>query len=848
MPDGRLYRLLNTLADVRPNEARQALGFFGYFFLITLSIYILKPVKESFLIGITPAWWPYADFITAGLIGFVVTLNDRYAKRLSRQSYFSRMTLFFAVSLLILWAVFEAKIHSGVLSALGIGRNQVESVWPMPVFLFSFWTDIFIVMSVTHFWFAVNDFFSLHQAKRIVSFFVMGGLLGGIAGSLLTSRLVHATGPVNLLLACPLIFLCNRVVVARLYARYEMGDKSVQWHQTKPGYRNILAILREEKYLRLLAGLFASGIVMACLISYQFKIVIKDAIPSDGARTSFLGSFFLAILLIAAVFHLLTTGQVLKRFGIRFSLLMAPAILLLVSFSVFIVPVSGLIIWACILRGCEKTFDCTINQSVRELLYIPIPVSIKYQAKSFIDMFLNKLSVGLGAVLFWILYRMGSFAHKPSADQVQQIGMVVVALAIAAMVLVWNIYSEYMGAVKRDLSRKWQDAHRILADRVDLEAARLMVDAVQSREKSSTLYAMNLFQLVKKEKLSPELLAALAYKEEELRVDSMDSLLDIPGYRLHREIEETLTDKKIVAEVQEILALESYESIMENRLSELVRKDDASEVERMEAARLIGILKATPGVRRCLDRLLMDSSPDVLIYAIDSAAVQHLSDSIPRMIQLLGNPAVVRVAQDALASYGTGIEEILGTHLRSQDESLDIRNSIPEILARVGTQKAADILSGELAQGAEAVRQSIIDALYRMHSGQPGILVNKECIRMAVFSRIAAAYDAYLGGCHTRSSRSSHVSSPGRKADPDFLTRQIFDLFTLIYPSEDIIRAYQNIQQGTQKSFDSSLELLDNVLDRDLKLFLFPLIEDLPPEYRARRIKRLRGSLNRYLR
>ena len=89
---------------------------------------------------------------------------------------------------------------------------------------------------------------------------------------------------------------------------------------------------------------------------------------------------------------------------------------------------------------------------------------------------------------------------------------------------------------------------------------------------------------------------------------------------------------------------------------------------------------------------------------------------------------------------------------------------------------------------------------------------------------------------------------PRLEGGSGFLTRQIFDLLTLIYPSEDIIRAYQNIQQGTQKSFDSSLELLDNVLDRDLKLFLFPIIEDLPPEYKARRLRRLRGSLNRYLR
>ncbi len=109
-------------------------------------------------------------------------------------------------------------------------------------------------------------------------------------------------------------------------------------------------------------------------------------------------------------------------------LLLAPAVLLLLTLSVFVVPASGLILWACLLRGCEKTFDCTLNQSVRELLYMPIPASIKYRAKIFIDMFLNKLSVGLGAILFWILYRAGSYEHKTPEDQVQQISIVAAQL------------------------------------------------------------------------------------------------------------------------------------------------------------------------------------------------------------------------------------------------------------------------------------------------------------------------------------------------------------------------------------------------------------------------------------
>ena len=846
MPDGFLYRILAAITDIRPKEARQVLGFFCHFFLITLSIYVIKPVKENLLIGITPAWWPYADFITAGLIGFVVAFNERYIRRIPRRTYFVRTTMFFAVSLLILWAVFEAKIHNNILSPSGLGLRLTEKIWPLPVFVFSFWADIFIVMSVTHFWFAVNDVFSINQGKRIVSFFVTGGLLGGIAGSLLTSLLVRVIGPVNLLLACLFLFLLNLGVIGELYPISGKQGISAELCEAKPGYLSILRTIRDDKYLRVLTGLLASTVVMASLINYQFKIVIKEAIPDDGARTSFLGGFFLAVLLLSAVFHLLTTGQVLKRFGIRSSLLLAPAALLLASLAVFLVPASGLVLWACIIRGGEKTLDCTIYQSAHELLYMPIPASIKYRAKFYIDMFINKLSVGSGAIVFWILYRAGSFAENSSAAQVRQLSILVVCLAVVCIILIWNIYKEYMSAVKRDLSRKWQDAHRILAEQVDLENARRVVDALLSRDKSSTLYAMSLFQLIRKEKLSPELIASLSFKEDELKADSMDSLLDVPGHSLHREIEETLADKKLVADVQKIVALDSYETIMERRLCQLVENENASEVERMEAAKLIGILKPTPAVRQCLHRLLEDSSPDVLIYAMDSAAVHHLRESIPPIIRLLSNPLTMPVAQDALASYGPGIEEVLGTHLRDPEEHADVQNAIPEVLARLETQKSADILSEFLLEGAAVAVQSVIDALYRLHSRQPGIYFQKERILISVFSCFAGIYDTYLAASEGPLSGSPAAPDPNWKARVDLGTKQVFDLLTLVYPAEDIIRAYQNILQGTRNAYESSLELLDNVLDRDVKLLLFPLIEDLPPEKKAQLMKKLRRYLDRY--
>ncbi len=82
----------------------------------------------------------------------------------------------------------------------------------------------------------------------------MGGLLGGITGSLLTARLVQAMGPVNLLLVGPPLFLCSLAVIRSLYYGHEKSARAVESHPASPGFGNVFEILQADRYLQLLAG------------------------------------------------------------------------------------------------------------------------------------------------------------------------------------------------------------------------------------------------------------------------------------------------------------------------------------------------------------------------------------------------------------------------------------------------------------------------------------------------------------------------------------------------------------------------------------------------------------------
>lgn len=844
MVNARLRRLLNRFADVRGPEVNAAFYLTAFFFLLTFSFYVVKPVKESFLITkISPAWWPYADLATALLIGFVVALNIRLLNRLPRRVYLSATLLVFIAGLFVFWFIFDVNLKSlaasptidgpGIFGALSL-QLAVQRSWPFAVFIFCFWSDVFIATCVTQFWIAVNDVFDPYQAKRLVGLFVTGGLVGGIAGSVLASALVRVAhiSPKNLLLICPGLLAAGLAVVNLIYTEQRKLRDGTEAGAAPAGSRvgalESFRTVRRSRYLVLLAGVLASAMVAGSLINFQFKIILRDKIADTADQTSFLALFFLGILVVSTVFHLATTGRVLNNFGIRAALLFAPVLLLGGSAAVFAIPAGALMVWGGLVRGGDKIFDNTISQSVRELLYIPVPAEVKYKAKLFIDMFVNKLATGVGAALFLVLYNVRGLVYKTPAAQVREVGVLVLGFVGLWIALTAVAYAEYPAVLKKDIRRKWLDADKVVQEHVDGDLVRDVFDALQSRERSTTLYFMNVFDLVRKNNLTPELKEVLGFKRDELRARSMDCLLDVGGEVFYPGLEETIADKDFESEVNLVFLLPSYQEIMGRRLAGIAGSE--SETDRMEAAKLLGMMAPADETLQALERLLQDASSEVVTYALRSAAVHRRPEHVPLVLRSLANPMTRQEAQATLAAYGESIEDVLAAAMGDEAQPLEVRRSVPEVLARFGTQRSADILVAELARRREEMEQELVDALYRIRADRPLVRFRKKAVRQEVLFLIRKGYDLALA--------LAGPAAPERSAALNIEVKRIFDLLTLIHPPEDIVKSCQNILQGSRKSVDYSLQLLDSLLDRELKALMFPLIEDLPPDERAQRLRK----------
>jgi HEAT repeat protein/MFS family permease len=758
------------------------------------------------------------------VIGFVVALNARMLQRLDRRRYISFSLAFFMVLLVLFWFLF--RLHWGGL--------------PLFFWLFS---DIFIATTVTQFWIAINDICNPRQAKRLIGFFVSGGLLGGIFGSLLVSRLAKSVGTKNLLLIPAAVLLVTVAAVNLVYSQRQKEKlkeprEADDGKKLKTGYLESLEVIRKNRYLSILAGVILAGIVVSTLIDMQFNSIAKTTFPDVDARTSFLGTYFGLLLIFSYVLNVLTTSRVLRKFGIRVALLITPVVLLIGAGAVFLVPAGALIYWGIAVKGSDKTLDHTLSQAVRELLYIPVSPELKYKAKIFIDMFVNKAASGIGSLLFLLFVSVLKFTPA-------QVSFVTISVIGIWLILILSVNREYVGIFKKSLKIKWQEADKFVMDHVDMDLTKRVFDTIQSKEKSSVLYAMNLFDLIQKEKLTPELKKIISYKSDEIRAKSMDSLFELSGESFAPEIDEVLKDESLDAQVKEIMSLDVYQQVIQDHIHKVVGEENRDEVSMMEAAKVMGMIEPTLPVIQDLSRLIVDDSPDVASYAIESAAKLQRMEFVPLIIRQLGNPYTQQVAVLALIDYG---EKILGTlrdYLRNPEEDLRVRRAIPDIVAQIGSQRAADILTSELAQGRSDVESEIIEALYKMKSKNPQLSFPQKPILAEIFAKINKCYLTVKEIDKILIDQKRAVLAKDLENSLSRSLKHVFELLGLIYSYEDMRKAYQNICTGTKKSIDYSIELLENILEREMRELLLPLIDDIPFEEKARQCNKLLKMLEK---
>ena len=374
--------------QVRPGEGQKVFLTFLYFFLIITSYYLIKPVSRSLVLGeLGSRIVPYVDLVSAILMGPIVTIFAKLVDRVPKARLVSGSFWAVAGILLVFWRLLAHPI-------------------PWLAGAFYVWVNIFSVLVVTLFWLVANDLYRPREAKRLFGFIGSGGILGGIVGSSLAAIGAQFIGTEQLLLLAAAVLVGCRLVVHRLWALAPEPAATdpppvngrPETFLSNPG--GFVRLLLQSRYLLLLVIMVGLNKLIATLMYYQLNPFIEATFPGQDAKTTFTSLFFGGMNVIAFIVQFFCTSLILRRWGLSVALFALPLGLLAGSTALLVAPAFWV---AAVTELYDGSLNYSLQQTTKEMLYLPINRSIRYKVKPFIDMVVFRFGKGIAALIGIVL-------------------------------------------------------------------------------------------------------------------------------------------------------------------------------------------------------------------------------------------------------------------------------------------------------------------------------------------------------------------------------------------------------------------------------------------------------------
>jgi AAA family ATP:ADP antiporter len=165
------------------------------------------------------------------------------------------------------------------------------------------------------------------------------------------------------------------------------------------------------------------------ILDYQYSSS-SQAIEGAAGTSAFLAQAGTIVGVISVVTQLFLVSFIIRQFGITTALLVLPAAMALASGIYFVTP---MLTTAALLTISDNSFNYSINQTARETLFVPTSDDVKYKARAFINMLLQR--IGKGAAILMVL-GFGAMSNLPIRY------LSILALAVIA---VWVGFAIYAG-------------------------------------------------------------------------------------------------------------------------------------------------------------------------------------------------------------------------------------------------------------------------------------------------------------------------------------------------------------------------------------------------------------------
>ena len=854
MPGNPMRRLLKAIVDVRDNESTTAVLMFAYSFLAMTAYNIIQPITRSkFISDLGADNIPYVQFGAGLLIGVIMQVYVKGTSMLPRRWVIPTAQGAIVGLLVLFWLLFQT------------GQQWVSVAFYILGLILG-------LLLISQFWTLANAIYDPRQAKRIFGFIGGGSALGGMTGAGLTALIAETVGTNSLLLwSATILALCIAIVVWVVRREGDVALGSGGEEEQGVGVREALKLFRDSRQIQLIATIITMGALGAAILDQQLNMATEEfkGRGSTDSITGFLGAVRFWLSAAGLVLQMFVTTRIHRLLGIGFALMMLPvglgamAVLILFNHALW-APALGSVM--------DRSFRYTVDKTTREILFLPLPTDVKLQAKPFVDVTVDRLAKGFGALLLLLLI-------KPWGLNLtwQQLSFATLTLVAVWLFMAVRAKREYIQSFRRSIEQHDVAPADIRSTQADLQTIETLVEELAHPDERRVLYAIDLLESLEKrhlvtplllhhsspvvrartlrslEALRPEVAAKwipaierlLTDEDDNVRAGSVRAIAAIRGQEAAGLMRPYLDDPNPRIAVTAAVALGSAPNASDvnasyavlQRLAKDSREGAAS--ARREVAKALAHI-ADPRFRDLLVPLMLDADLDVARAAIRSAGRIGPDNFlfVPALVSLLRNRLLKADARGVLVGYGEAAVEPLAYFLKDQDEDLWVRRHLPATLAFIPSDATVKALVDALGDRDGFLRYKAVVALDRVRRERPALVLPRAPIETMVSAetvRYANALTLHANLFRTGAFPRDTLLARALEEKQVRSRSRMFHLLGLLYPPADIAAARFAIDHGDARARSSAAEYLDNLLSGELRKRVMLLIEDMPADERIRR-------------
>jgi AAA family ATP:ADP antiporter len=414
---------------------------------------------------------------------------------------------------------------------------------------------------------------------------------------------------------------------------------------------------------------------------------------------------------------------------------------------------------------------------------------------------------------------------------------------------------QYVATLRENIQHARIRPDHVSVPTLDQSATGVLAEQLTSSDPQEVLYALALFEMGQRLQSHAAVRRLLAHPSPLVRKKAVSILTSAEDVSVRTEVTSLLRDEDLEVRTEALVYLTRHAhidplatieqlgdfadfSIRSATVAFLARPGAQQNIEvasmmldamvrepgdegrrtRLEAASLMASLPNA--FEDQLAWLMNDPDPEVLRQAVRAAGRLRKRRFVPAIIAQLGHDALRSDAIEALALFDDGVVGTLGDHLSDPEESLEIRQHLPQVLLRIGTSAAASVLATNLQESDLVVRFRIISALNKLHEMRRDVHVDRSLIETVMIAELMGHYRSYqiLGA-------RGEVPNAALQESMAAELERLFRLMKLLFPKIDLQNAYAGIHSDSPAMKANALEFLDTTLDPRLRSLLVPLLD-----------------------